>query len=445
MTLSVNARLLLVASLVLAAFFGVTGLVLNQAYVDSAESALRDRLQNSAHMLIAATDIGTDGRVYLAHAVRESRFFTPGSGLYASIVRNDGILAWVSPSLTGISVELPSGFARGSRSFSTLRTADGARLSVFSIGIVWDEAAPAHEIYTLNVAEDQSAFAAQISRFRRLLWGWLAVVALLLLAVQGVILSWGLGPLRRAAADLAAIERGEKDRLAGPYPVELRGLTDNINALVQSERERRERYRHALGDLAHSLKTPLAALRGAVDAGTEAGPLGVTVAAQVERMSQIVQHQLQRAATAGRSALASPIEVAPAVHKVVDALTKVYADKRVACATEIAPEARFNGDEGDLLELLGNLMDNAFKCCRSKVRVLLRSMDGALEISVEDDGPGIAEALRSQVLARGIRGDTAQPGYGIGLAMVQDIVTVYGGLIVIGDSALGGARVTVTL
>lgn len=446
MTPSVNARLLAAASVVLAAFFGVTGLVLTQAYNDSVRSALHDRLRNSAQMLIAATEIGSDGRVFLAHAVQESRFFTQGSGLYASIVRNDGVVAWVSPSLAGVSVKLPAGFARGVRRFSTLKTSDGAIVAAYSIGVVWDESAPAREVYTLNVAEDEAAVDSQLTRFRRLIWGWLAVVAILLVAVQGAILRWGLGPLRRAAGDLAAIERGEKEQLEGRYPVELRGLTDNINILVRSERERRERYRHALADLAHSLKTPLAVLRAVIEEDRgEAVSLRQTVETQIDRMSKIVEHQLQRAATAGRSALATPLEVGSAVHKVTDAMSKVYADKQVAYAMDISGEARFHGDEGDLMELLGNLIDNAFKCCRHQVRITLRNNDDTLAIEVEDDGPGIPEEMRTQVLARGMRGDNAQPGYGIGLAMVQDIVAVYGGSIEIGDSPLGGARFRVKL
>ena len=445
MTPSVNARLLAAASIVLAAFFGVTGLVLTQAYDDSVKSALHDRLRNSAQMLIAATEIGGNGRVFLAHAVQESRFFTQGSGLYASIVRNDGVVAWVSPSLTGVSVKLPVGLARGVRRFSTLQTSDGAVLAAYSIGVVWDEAAPARETYTLNVAEDEAAVDSQLTRFRRLIWGWLAVVAILLVAVQGAILRWGLGPLRRAAADLTAIERGDKEQLEGRYPVELRRLTDNINILVRSERERRERYRHALADLAHSLKTPLAVLRSVVEDRGETTSLRQTVEAQIDRMSKIVEHQLQRAATAGRSALATPLEVGLAIHKVTDALGKVYADKQVACTTDVAAEARFHGDEGDLMELLGNLIDNAFKCCRRHVRITLRNQDETLTIEVEDDGPGIPEEMRTQVLARGMRGDSTQPGYGIGLAMVQDIVAVYGGSIEIGDSPLGGASFLVKL
>ncbi len=447
---SLGTRLLLVASLVLAVFFGATGAVIERAHYETADAALKQRLQSFAAMLIAASEPGADGGVRITHPLPETRFFLPRSGLYARIHRNDHAHGWDSPSLDGGTLAFADGLQRGQRRFDTLYLGDGTELRGFSIGVAWEGDMPVAETYTVSVAEDVTEFNAQVAGFRRTLWGWLLIVAAALLAVQWAVLRWGLSPLRRVAGDIAAIEAGAKTRLDGDYPVELQPLTGNLNALVQNERERRERYRHALGDLAHSLKTPLAILRGAAEGRDDAALRAATEEA-VERMSGIVDYQLRRAATAGRGGLKARVEVEPVVRRVVVALGKAWRDKAVRCDVEIDPGTRFDGDAEDLVEILGNLLDNAFKWCRSTVGIRARQAgaqagrDGGLVLVIEDDGPGIPDAVRSAVFGRGVRADPDREGHGIGLAVVRDIVDAYHGRIDIDRGARGGARVTVTL
>jgi two-component system sensor histidine kinase PhoQ len=175
------------------------------------------------------------------------------------------------------------------------------------------------------------------------------------------------------------------------------------------------------------------------------GELERALREQVERMDRIVGYHLQRASTSGRAALMAPQPLRPAVERVVKALAKVYVDKRVTVAIEVPDGLRFRGDEGDLTELLGNLLDNAFKWCRTRVRVRAALQDGRLTVRFEDDGPGIAEDAAQRVLERGARGDESRAGQGIGLAVVRDIVAAYDGAIEIARSELGGAALVLSL
>ena len=436
---SLHSRLLLAASLVLAGFLGTTGLALDKAFRVSAEAAIQDRLQSHVYALLAAADEDTDGRMLPAEELPEPRFSKPDSGLYAVISSHDGEPLWLSSSLTGRSLDLKEQQLPGERRFSRFARS-GMELYTLAFGVAWEDYAGTESLYTFTVAEDTSVFQAEIDSFRSTLWRWLGGMALVLLLAQGFILRWGLRPLRTVTDDLQQIEQGHSDRLDGHYPKELTGLTSSLNSLIEHGKTVQVRYRNSLDDLAHSLKTPLAILQSS---DTDCQSL---VREQVERMDEIISHQLQRAAVSGRTTLAQPVPVSKVMERLVRSLDKVYREKQVTVDLELDPSASFSGDEADLTEILGNLLENAYKYCNRAVRVSISTDQhaGGIEISIEDDGPGIAAEQVDTLLQRGKRMDESIPGQGIGLSMASEIITVYGGQLVFAASSLGGTLLRVT-
>ncbi|MEL0063988.1 MAG: ATP-binding protein, partial [Gammaproteobacteria bacterium] len=284
----------------------------------------------------------------------------------------------------------------------------------------------------------------EINAFRNNLWGWLIAGVIVLVAVQAAIMRWGLQPLVKLEGDLKAIETGEKDYLAGGYPREIAGVTRNLNLLLADERRQRERYRNTLADLAHSLKTPLSILKNEAARPELDASTGAALNEQVDRMNDIVGYQLERAVASSSALYRASVPVAPVVDKLVTALARVYQDKGVVIDADIQAE-KFAGDERDLYELLGNLLDNACKYGGGRVVLALRDGAERLLIQVDDDGTGIAETDHEQVLRRGARLDTRESGQGIGLAVVAEIVDRYDGKIAIRQAALGGASLQVVL
>ncbi len=432
MTLSLYGRLLLAASVASTAFLGVTGWVLDQAFQDSAETAVRDHLQGQLYGLLAAFDVDNRGRLIVPANLPEARFSRINSGLYARVIDRDANVVWRSGSLLGSSLPARLKLASGDSLFERIQTRDGSELFWLRFGIAWEINDQATVDYEFAVVEDLANYTAQVESFRRSLWIWLGGAVVVMLLVQTAVLRWSLTPLRALAEDVAAVEQGELSQLADEYPRELSGLTRNINAFITNERRQIARYRNTLGDLAHSLKTPLAVIQGAMESKH---PIkSVEVAAQVERMSEIVDYQLRRAAAAGRRTLTAPVSVPASVKKVITALCKVYADRNIQVEQKIRPGLKFYGDEGDFFEVLGNLLDNAFKWCRGHVIVRAGPITepgrrSGVRLYVVDDGPGIDVSLREQVLKRGVRSDSRVAGQGLGLASVQDIVEAYGGAV----------------
>jgi two-component system sensor histidine kinase PhoQ len=197
------------------------------------------------------------------------------------------------------------------------------------------------------------------------------------------------------------------------------------------------------------MKTPLAILHNAADEQQGSGPFEAMVREQVERMDGIVQHQLRRAAASGHRTLGKALEVAPMVERLTRSLGKVYKEKEMQFDLELEPESRFFGDEADLMEVLGNVLENASKYGRSRVAVRAvsvpeaRALRPGLEFRIGDDGPGIAPERAQEVLQRGRRMDQSVPGQGLGLSVAAEIVAVYDGRIEIGRSGLGGAEIVI--
>lgn len=441
--MSLTSRVSLSAALVLTVFVALTALALDRAFHDSARAAMRQRLFAQLYLVMAAAEVDAQGRLTMPETLGEPRLGLPGSGLYARIRAADGRVLWSSPSAVGLRLDLPTLEKAGVEAFAR-RPIGGSDYFTAGLRVDWDTGAGSIPL-TFDVAENLDTFDRELAQYRRSLWGWLGAMAVLLLAALAAALAWGLRPLRTVAGELKAIETGGQPGLHKEYPRELRRLTDNINTLLRHERAQQARYKDALADLAHSLKTPLAVLRGLGSAQGPAAEQARTLEEQVARMDGIVQYQLQRAATAGRSALAAPLPVGPTVERLLASLEKVYRDKAVRVERALEPDAVFRGDEGDLMELLGNLLDNAYKWCRTTVQVGARRDGGGLLLTVEDDGPGISGGQAEAILKRGVRLDEATPGHGIGLAVAQDIAAAYESRLEFGRSALGGAEIRIRL
>lgn len=432
---SLSGRLLLASLVLLPLFLGLTGLYLDRAHRLSVEAAQQERLQLQVLTLLAEAEY--ENTIWFPEKLLEARFNQTDSGLYA-VVSSAGQQLWSSPSALSqqLDVEMPQ-LATGQRYF--VRRGD---LFQYSYEVVWETASGEEVPLLFTVLESAEPVMAEVSSYRRSLLLWLGGATLLLIACQALILAWGLRPLRELAADIKHIEAGNSDHLAGPYPRELQVVTDNLNTLLISEKQRRERVRNTLADLAHSLKTPLAVIRSA---GANQAGYPELVAEQADRMEQIVSYQLQRA-VGGSHKLLQTVRLAPVLERLRSSLLKVYADKAVDIELLIEQQCMFRGDERDLLEILGNLMDNACKYGRRRVRVSAScNGNGHLLICVEDDGEGIAQHLRREILQRGVRADTRPGGHGIGLAVAADIVATYQGKLEIGESRLGGALLRLSL
>lgn len=442
--MSLSARIALSAALVLAVFVALTAIALDRAFHDSARSAAQTRLLGQIYLLMAAAEVDAHGQLSMPPTLQEPRFTLPGSGLYAQVLNGSNDVVWRSHSTIGTPVPFSGSFPAGAQNFVQRHDSSERPYYVLSYGVSW--ATDKNEYpFTFAVTEDLAAFYAQVARYRRSLWGWLGTMAVLLLLVQALVFRWGLTPLRRVSQELAAIEAGTEDRLRGEYPRELKRLTDNVNDLLEHERARQQRYRNGLADLAHSLKTPLAVLRGTLGGKATKAELTSALESEIARMDHIVEYQLQKAATAGRATLATPIAIKPIVLKLIESLDKVHHQKAVDVVVSVDDNTRLRGDEGDLLEMLGNLIDNAYKWCTKRIRVFAGVEAGSLTIKVDDDGPGIKPSEVDQILQRGTRADEAVPGHGIGLAIVRDMALAYHGTIEIGASELGGAEIRLTL
>lgn len=423
---SLSFRLLLSAGLVLAAFFALASVVLEQGFRESAEQALKEKLQVHVYSLLSAAELKNSGDLNMPPNLPEPRFATPGSGLYGFIHLARKNLVWRSPSAIGLNVKPPSELRPGHFEFSLTEQGRYA----LHYAVIWKNVVGIEREYIFTVTEDAQFVSSQMERFRETLRTWLLALGLVLISIQLALLRWGLKPLRMVVKDLEAIEKGRKTHLDGDYATELEGLTGNLNAFINSERAHLERYRNALADLAHSLKTPLSILRGCTEsfsANTE------TVKEQIFRMNEIVEYQLQRAAAKGEHKTAGTIDLSAIIQKINVSLSKVYIDRNITFDMTVPEQSLIYYEEGDLYEIAGNLMDNACKWCKRtvKVKVSLNQRKSrrnfAVLLEIEDDGPGIPPGKLAEILKRGVRADENIHGHGIGMAVVHELVGLLGG------------------
>lgn len=450
---SLSRRLLISVSLPLALFFGVMMVVIDTGFRELTDRSLLEELDSLMVTLVAAAEPQPGGGYAPTLSQLDSRLATPRSGMYAQI--RSPRHQWRSPSTAGFAVNFGPLLKEGEKSFAYGEVGH-ERIAMESRGIKFVDDPNDVNALTFSVAVSLSDYEQRLWSFRTQLLGWFVGMMILLLITLAALLRWVLSPVRRLEREIHEVEEGRSEVLGEGYPRELSGVATNLNALLVGERKRVARYRDTLGNLAHSLKTPLAVMRSTLassdsDAGSAAPASAPALSAEIDRMNDIIQHQLKRAAASGGALLGqAPVDVAQVAGELRTALLKVYARKDLAIEVQAAPGGQFVGDRGDLVELLGNLIDNACKWCRSHVRITVGTDELAgtrqrLSVVVEDDGPGISEEDRERIGRRGVRTDESVPGHGIGLAMVHDTVDMYGGSFAIDRSPLGGARFSLRL
>ena len=446
---SLSARLLVSVSVLLLFFFGATIVVLDIGFRHAGEQARQDILDGHLMSLLAAAEPTDDGVLGMPPDLPEPRFANIGSGLYAEIRGEQGAAVWQSRSALGLEIPIGVTPQGGDQFFAEEFLEDGTPLLTFSMAVYWEFPDGDLRPYVFKVAESLDSFNAQLAKFRRQLFGWFGAVALIMLLSISILLRRLLRPLRQVEKEIGDVETGARSALSDTYPTELQGVARNMNILIANERARSDRYRVTLDNLAHSLKTPLAAIRALLSMRNQSDFEDRTNE-QIDRMDEIVRYQLRKpaAASADSPGLAL-IDVEGELKKLVEGLRKVHHGKAPNIELSVDAGARMRGDTGDFLELAGNLVDNGCKWCASRVVVTASGTGGdkpgGLRLVVADDGPGIPDAAAEELLQRGARLDESTPGHGIGLAIVNDIAHSYGGVITIGRSDLGGAEIVVSI
>lgn len=451
---SLAGRLFLSAIVLSVTVLLTAGTILSAINRRSVEAGFDERLKLYLKVLVADVAALNDGNTNVEPGnLGEPQFQIPLSGWYWQIVRvnretgasailrtsrslfNNRLPALVEPGLPSQRGDFRDGYVTGP---------EGGTIRIVEQEIDLGE----NNRFVISVAGNSDEITGERRRFDLTLTVILTLLALALAASAYVQVRFGLRPLRQLSRALARVRAGEAEHVEGSFPDEVAPLASELNQVLDVNREIVARARRQVGNLAHALKTPLSVLIN--EAGSDPGPLAGKIREQSAVMRDQVQFYLDRARAAARAAsIGHATEIEPVIASFIRTFEKIYRDRDIAFASEIVTPMRFRGEKQDLEDAIGNLVDNAGKWAKSRVLIRVdRQDEGArpmIALTVEDDGPGLPESARIEATKRGRRLDETKPGSGLGLSIVVDLATLYGGRFVLEDSPLGGLRARLVL
>jgi signal transduction histidine kinase len=448
---SLAVRLFLSATAWTVIILFITGFVLSALYRQAVERSFDRRLGVYLRTLVADVAAPEEATDRTLQSLGEPLFDLPLSGWYWQVTRLQATKPEVRSSRSLWDSGLPHLVDQ-----NVAPTSDGTRRGyvdgpedqrlrlIERVVDLGDEGR-----YLVAVAGDSQEIDEETRSFNRTLiitFGTLLAVLFLTTMFQ---IRFGLAPLKRISEALAAIRGGTAERLVGRFPVEIEPLARETNALIDANREIVERARTHVGNLAHALKTPLSVMVN--EAGARTGdPLAQKVMEQADIMRDQVARHLERARLAARTAVVATVtDVLPAVSALARTMEKIYDARGIAIDVTAPTPVRFRGEQPDLEEMAGNLLDNACKWAQSRVSVEvmpeLSQLSPTLRIIVDDDGPGLTADERDQVARRGRRLDETKPGSGLGLSIVVELAGLYGGSLTLGNAPIGGLRAELVL
>jgi signal transduction histidine kinase len=446
---SLAFRLIAGASLWSAVALVVAGVILTSLYRDTVERAFDERLSVYLKTLVGNLATQPPGQLGDPGNLGEQRFELIYSGWYWQIRQANGAVLLASRSLSTDTLDLANATSRSTVDGveqATMEGPDKQQLRVLQRTITFD----VDHRYDVLIAGNASELQEEIADFRTSVALTLAVFGIGLVASTAFQIRWGLRPLDQVRRGLAALRSGKEQSLDGPFPAEIEPLAKELNALMHSNQQIIERARTHVGNLAHALKTPLSVITN--EARSDQGKLATKVGEQAEIMRMQINHHLDRARIAARSQVIGAVtEVEPVLTRLVRAMRRIHEDRGLTIDLHVADAARFRGEQQDLEEMIGNLVDNACKWASSKVAVEVayipaaEDLDGSLIVRVDDDGQGLTAEEMLEATRRGKRLDESKPGSGLGLSIVTDLAALYDGAFEMDRSPLGGLRAEVRL
>ena len=446
---SLVRRLVALAAVWSLSVLAAGGLALTLFFSQSSTSRFDDELSAEVDGLLAGTSVDAghilapvsdDPRTSRAYSGDYWEIAVPnGTGLHA-VARSRSLWDGVLSPPPGGSGRLAA--AQGKTLFYDSPGPDGQSLRIAAMqGRLPDLSTPV----VFMIAEDRSPLDRDVRTFVTTIAIALVLLAAGLIAAVIVQVRVGLLPLFALQREVAAVRKGRSDRVGGNYPLELEPLASELNALMSHNLDVIERQRTHVGNLAHALKTPLSVLL--TEANQRPGPLADVVLRQAEAMRTNVDHHLRRARAAARAqGQGERTPIAPVLEELARTLEKIFRGKVSSIDWRCPDDLAFLGERQDLLEIVGNLAENACKWCAGRVRICATPRDlTTWTLDVEDDGPGLAADQRDEVLIRGARLDENAPGSGLGLSIVDELVRAYGGEMTLAKSTMGGLKLELIL
>lgn len=451
---SLATRLFVSATAWVVVILVITGVILSSVYRAATERAFDRRLNLYLRTLIAEVATPDEPPDRQFQSLGEPLFELPLSGWYWQITRTDTAKVETRASRSLWDEKLPKLEEQGAE-----LTAAGIRLGYVN----GPEGQSLRKVerpvdlgpdgkFLVSVAGDATEIFDETRSFDYYLGGTFAALGIVLLLTTIFQVRFGLAPLKRISDAIADIRSGRAERLEGEFPVEIAPLARETNALIDANREIVERARTHVGNLAHAIKTPLSVIVNEA-AAHGVDPFAAKVLEQADVMRDQLSHHLERARIAARVTIIGTItEVAPAIEALRRTMEKIHRDRGIAIQLKADSHAKFRGERQDLEEMCGNLVDNACKWAASQVDIEVVVEPAAqaaagprLRIIVDDDGRGLSAAERAQVSRRGQRLDESKPGSGLGLSIVTDLASLYGGSLSLRNAPIGGLRAELVL
>ncbi|MGI9483704.1 MAG: sensor histidine kinase [Hyphomicrobiales bacterium] len=451
---SLSFRLVVISAIWSIVILAITGVLLAQLFRTSIERSFDARLQTHLDGLLANIELTTENDLQIARSLPEPQFSLPFSGWYWQVLPPSGSKVDPATSISLLDQKLDLNLATSRKTSKEgdevyyLVGPENETLRAFEQKL---RLARSNELFTFVVAADMKEVEWQVSNFIRTLLLTLGTLACGLALVTFFQVRFGLRPLRRLRDGLIVVRAGKAKRLEGEYPQEIQPVADELNLLLQSSDEVVERSRTQVGNLAHALKTPISVINN--EARPQKSKFSKKVLEQTQLMKDQVDLYLDRARRAARArSLHAVTEVEPVLKSLARTLERINVESGIKVEVDCTENARFRGEKQDLEEMVGNLLENAFKFAKKKIELQAiwraSKMDEGrvwIDLFVRDDGPGLTPAQRHQAVQRGQRIDESKPGSGLGLSIVSEIAGMYGGKIKLDESQVGGLEVKLKL